>query len=89
MIQQADRPSAVYHICVRTILDEGWIRALQVNPIATHRHYTGPARTVLMLQLTDQAELLSLLNKLHNMGLTLLSVEMSLPQTTARLKETT
>lgn len=79
MIQQPDTPSAVYRICVRNILDEGWVRALQLNPIATYRHYAGPPRTILMLQFTDQSELLSLLNQLHNMGLTLLSVELSPP----------
>ena len=79
MSRPADQPHGVYHVCVRSILDEGWVRALQIKPIATHRHYAGPPRTVLTLQLVDQAELLGLLNRLHNMGLTLLSVEMSLP----------
>lgn len=75
MSQQADQLSDIYRVCVRSILDEGWVRALQVNPIATHRHYAGPPRTILTLQLADQAELLGLLNRLHNMGLTLLLVE--------------
>jgi hypothetical protein len=75
MSQPLAPPNEIYHICVRTILDEGWVRALQVNPVATHRHYMGPPRTILTLQLADQAELLGLLNRLHNMGLTLLSVE--------------
>lgn len=75
MSQPPAPPNEIYHICIRTILDEGWVRALQVNPVATHRHYTGPPRTILTLQLADQAELLGLLNRLHNMGLTLLSVE--------------
>jgi hypothetical protein len=58
-------------------LDEGWIRALQVKTVATHRHYSSPPRTILMLQLADQAELLGLLNRLHNLGLTLLLVELT------------
>jgi len=75
MSQPIDPSSDVYCICVRSILDEGWVRALEVNPIATHRHYTGTPRTTLTLQLTDQSELLGLLNRLHHMGLTLLLVE--------------
>lgn len=76
MSQRTDPPGEVYRVCVRTILDEGWVRALQINPIATHRHYSGTPRTILTLQLTDQSELLGLLNRLHNMGLTIMSVEM-------------
>jgi hypothetical protein len=79
MSQQTDPPSDIYSVCVRSILDEGWVRALQVTPIATHRHYAGTPRTILTLQFTDQSELLGLLNRLHNMGLTILLVEMRLP----------
>jgi len=70
--------SQVYNVCVRNILDEGWVRALEVDPIATHRHYSGPPRTILTLRLADQAEMLALLNRLHDMSLTLLTVELSL-----------
>ena len=69
----------IYSVCVRSILDEGWVRALGLQPVATHRHYSGPPRTILTLRLTDQAELLGLLNRLHNMSLTVLSVELALP----------
>jgi hypothetical protein len=75
MSQQTDPPGDVYRVCVRTILDESWVRALHVRPIATHRHYAGVPRTILTLQLADQSELLGLLNRLHNMGLTILRVE--------------
>ncbi len=81
MDQQRDSPHLIYSICVRSILDEGWVRVLDVKAIATHRHYTEPPRTILTLQLADQAELLGLINRLHNMGLTLLSVELGLPST--------
>jgi hypothetical protein len=77
-MQQRDPPAAIYSICLLRILDEGWVRALQVKPITTHRHYTEPPHTILILQLADQAELLGLLNRLHNLGLTLLSIEKSL-----------
>ena len=70
--------SQVYNVCVRNILDEGWMSALEVDPIATHRHYSGPPRTILTLRLADQAEMLALLNRLHDMSLTLLTVELSL-----------
>lgn len=72
---------ATYSVCVQRVLDEGWVRTLEVEPIATHRHYSSPPRTTLTLQLADQAELLGLLSRLHNMGLTLLSVELNLPRT--------
>jgi hypothetical protein len=70
----------VYSVCVRSILDEGWVRALDVEPIETHRHYSGPPRTILTLRLADQSEMLGLLNRLHNMSLTVLSVELNLPK---------
>lgn len=79
MNQGTELSSEVYFVCVRSILDEGWVRALQVNPIATHRHYSGPPRTILTLRLADQSEMLGLLNRLHNMGLTLLSVKRCRP----------
>jgi hypothetical protein len=75
MSQQTELPYDVYRVCVRTILDESWVRALHITPIATHRHYAGIPRTILALQLADQSELLGLLNRLHNMGLTILRVE--------------
>lgn len=67
----------IYSVCVKSILDEGWIYALQLDPVATRRHYAGPPRTVLTVRLMDQSEMLGLLNRLHNMGLTLLSVELA------------
>lgn len=76
MNQHHDPSPVIYSVCVRSILDEGWIHALQVKALATQRHYIAP-RTVLTLQLADQAELLGLLNRLHNMGLTVLSVELN------------
>lgn len=69
----------IYSVCVRSILDEGWVRALEVEPVATRRHYCGPPRTILTLRLADQSEMLGLLNRLHNMNLTVLSVELDLP----------
>ena len=76
MNQPSDPSPVIYTVCVRSILDEGWVRALHVKALTTQRHYTVP-RTMLTLQLADQAELLGLLNRLHNMGLTVLSVEMN------------
>jgi hypothetical protein len=80
MSRLAGDAGAIYRVSVRSILDEGWIRALELKPIASHRHYAGPPRTILMLQLADQAALISLLQQLHDMGLTLLSVELSSPE---------
>ena len=80
-------PGQIYNVCVRRILDEGWVRALEVEPVATHRHYSGPPRTILTLLLADQSEMLGLLNRLHNMSLTLLSVEL-LPLEGSRGRQT-
>lgn len=76
MSQEVDRPGAIYSVSVESILDEGWIYALQLDPLLTQRHYAGPPRTVLTIRLADQSEMLGLLNRLHDMGLTLLSVEL-------------
>ena len=80
MSHQRGSPTAIYHICVRNVLDEGWVRVLDTDIIATHRHYSGPPRTILTLQVSDQSALLGLLNRLHDMGLTLLSVELNSPR---------
>lgn len=76
----ADPQRICYSVCVRSILDEGWVRALDVKAIATHRHYSMPPRTILTLEMADQADMLGLLNRLHNLGLTVLSVEMAVEQ---------
>ncbi len=76
MKQSTQQNSPIYTVCVLNILEEGWVRALELEPIATYRHYSGPPRTILELQLSDQAELLGLLNRLHNMNLTVLSFEL-------------
>ena len=84
MNEQPHRSHEVYSICVRSIIDEGWVRALDVKPLETHRHYTDPARTVLTLELADQSELLGLLFRLHSLGLTVLSLEKRPPATDQR-----
>lgn len=76
MNSPTDLLSDVYCVSIKSVMDEGWVRALHINPIETHRHYAGPPRTVLTLHLADQSEMLGLLNRLHNMGLTILSVEL-------------
>ncbi len=73
---ETDPASSVYSVCVKSILDEGWVYALQIDPVATHRHYSGPPRTIFTLRVADQSEMLALLNRLHNLSLTLLSVEL-------------
>lgn len=76
MNQPTDPPGDVYCVCIKSVMDEAWVRALHVNPIESHRHYSGPPRTVLTLRLADQSEMLGLLNRLHNIGLTILSVQL-------------
>jgi len=73
--------NSIYSVCVKSILDEGWIAALQLDPVVTQRYYAGPPRTTLTVRLADQSDMLGLLNRLHNMGLTVLSVELSPTET--------
>ncbi len=75
MKHQASSSGTRYSVCVERVLDEGWIRALNVTIQGTQRYYVPSPRTAFMLELADQAELLGLLNRLHNLGLTLLFVE--------------
>lgn len=70
-----------YCVSVKSVLDEGWIDALQLDTVDTQRYHAGPPRTVLTIRIVDQAELLGLLNRLHNMSLTLLSIELCPPST--------
>jgi hypothetical protein len=76
MEQENDGAGAIYSVCIKTILDDGWLYALQLDPVETQRHYAGPPRTVITVRLADQAQLLGLLNRLHDMGLTLLSIDL-------------
>lgn len=76
MSQRGETIGEVYSVCVKSILDEGWLYALHLDPVATHRHYAGPPRTLMTLRLADQSELLGLLNRLHNMGLTILTIQL-------------
>lgn len=77
MHAETDPDGEIYDVCVKSILDEGWIYALQLDPVITQRHYAGPPRTVLTVRLADQSAMLGLLNRLHNMGLTLLSIRLA------------
>ncbi len=51
---------------------------MRCNSIRSIRFDTLPVRhgRILTVRLVDQAEMLGLLNRLHNMGLTLLSIEL-------------
>jgi hypothetical protein len=83
MSDKTEQVGEIYKVSVRSILDEGWVRALDVEPVATHRHYSGPPRTVLTIRLMDQSALLNLLYRLHNMSLTVLSVELIVPRSSS------
>ncbi len=77
MSQDTDWLGHTYRVSIKKILDEGWIYALQLDPIVARRYYDDSPRTVLTIRLADQSELLGLLNRIHDMGLSLLSVERS------------
>ena len=81
MREETETQRDTYCVCIKSVLDEGWIDALQLDPVVTQRYFAGPPRTVLTIRVTDQAELLGLLNRLHGMSLTLLSIKLSPPST--------
>lgn len=73
----ASRPGTCYEICVQGALTErwsGWLEGLSIRP--------GPGDTTLLRGvLADQSALLGVLNKIHALNLTMISVFMR-PQET-------
>ena len=65
---------AVYEIRVKGQLDENWSDWLAELDIASDANVTGASTTTLSGSVVDQAALLGLLRTLHNMHLTLLSI---------------
>jgi len=64
---------AIYSIHVEGLLDESWSERLAGMNVKTIKRNNLPLVTVLSGRLTDQAELLGVLNALYNLRLTLLS----------------
>ena len=65
---------AIYSIHVEGSLDESWSERLAGMNVETIRRKYLPPVTILSGRLTDQAELLGVLNALYNLRLTLISV---------------
>ena len=65
---------AVYSIHVEGSLDESWSERLAGMNVETIKRNNLPLVTILSGRLTDQAELLGVLNALYNLRLTLISV---------------
>ena len=65
---------AIYIIDVEGLLDESWSERLAGMNVQTIKRNNPPLVTTLSGRLTDQAELLGVLNALYNLRLTLLSV---------------
>jgi len=66
---------AIYSIQIEGLLDESWSERLAGMNIKTIKRNNLPLVTILSGRLTDQAELLGVLNALYNMRLTLVSVK--------------
>ncbi len=65
---------ATYSIHVEGLLDERWPERLGGMNVETIKENHLPLMTVLSGRLTDQAELLGVLNALYNLRVTLLAV---------------
>lgn len=65
---------AIYRIHVEGLLDESWSERLAGMNVETIKRNNLPLVTILSGRLTDQAELLGVLNALYNLRLTLISV---------------
>ena len=66
---------ATYSIHVEGLLDESWSERLAGMKIKTIERKNLPPVTTLSGQLTDQAELLGVLNALYNLGKSLVAVK--------------
>jgi hypothetical protein len=66
---------ATYSIHVEGLLDESWSERLAGMKIKTNERRNLPSLTILSGQLTDQAELLGVLNALYNLGKSLVAVK--------------
>jgi hypothetical protein len=66
---------AAYSIHVEGLLDESWSDRFAGMKIKTNERKNLPPVTTLNGQLTDQAELLGVLNSLYNLRITLMAVE--------------
>ena len=66
---------ATYSILVEGFLEENWAERLAGMHIQTIKRENEPAMTTLSGQLTDQAELLGVLNALYNLKMPLMAVK--------------
>lgn len=66
---------ATYSIHVEGLLDESWSERLAGMKIEVNERMNLPPLTILSGQLTDQAELLGVLNALYNLGKSLVAVK--------------
>jgi len=64
-----------YRIIIRGTLDAGWADRLSGMTISATRLANGASATLLIGELADQSALVGVLNTLHDLGLSLVSVE--------------
>ncbi len=66
---------ATYRICVQGALNENWSDYFSGLTLVSDSNAAPAGVTILTGQLTDQAALVGLLNRLYGLGLPLISVE--------------
>ena len=66
---------AIYSIHLEGLFDESWSERLAGMTVKTIQRKSLPPVTTLSGRLTDQAELLGVLNALYNLRITLVAVE--------------
>lgn len=69
------KDSSTYFVRVQPILPLHWLGTFSAMEMAIADADTKTRQTTLRVQVIDQAQLLSVLNEIHGMGLLLLSVE--------------
>jgi hypothetical protein len=66
---------AIYRICIQGILDDNWTNYCGGMTIERKSDPNQHAMTILIGRLADQSALVGVLNSLHDIGCTILSVE--------------
>ncbi len=69
------QPASIYRLRVAGVIPTGWEDRLGCLRVVQEESSGSPATTTLMGAIKDQADLLGILNTLHQLRLTLLLVE--------------
>jgi len=78
------KPQA-YRVCIASHLSPDWLEMPGVVNLTTGYDSTGRPITTLNVEVVDQSQFIGVLNEIHGINLSLLSVELvRYPDTTAR-----